>query len=143
MTEQRSLQVKRRLKGKKINQVAHKNYQNHLVEKKNTNEVITNAGLAKIKPTWEDSNSKGSAIFYKMGYRGGGLGKDGSGIEKPIGVRVRPDGLGLGYGDFKEQTADTLIDFDGSLKDKIMDDELIDELNKKDQNNKDIEEELD
>ena len=111
--------------------------------KKNTNEVITNAGLAKIKPTWEDSNSKGSAIFYKMGYRGGGLGKDGSGIEKPIGVRVRPDGLGLGYGDFKEQTADTLIDFDGSLKDKIMDDELIDELNKNDQNNKDIEEELD
>ena len=75
--------------------------------------------LQAIKPAWEDASSKGSQMLYKMGFRGGGLGKDGKGISAPIGVVQRPEGLGLGYNNFKEQTADTLIDFDGSLKERL------------------------
>lgn len=81
------------------------------------------------KPKWEDGSSKGSAILYKIGYRGGGLGKQGKGIVNPIGVRLRPQGQGLGYNNFKEQTRDTLVDFDGSLNDKIGNDEDDDDEN--------------
>ena len=83
--------------------------------------------FASIKPEWEDGSSKGSAILFKMGYRGKGLGKDGKGISKPIGVQLRPSGLGLGYNDFKEQNEDTVVDFD-KRNDKDKDHEVLEDL---------------
>ncbi|KAJ3196983.1 hypothetical protein HK101_006844, partial [Irineochytrium annulatum] len=55
------------------------------------------------------SASKGASIglnyLKKMGYvPGQGLGKDGSGISRPVDVKLRPKGKGLGHGGFDERT---------------------------------------
>lgn len=45
------------------------------------------------------------AVFFFPfhAWTGGGLGKDGGGITKPVEAMVRPRGLGLGAGDFDER----------------------------------------
>ena len=47
----------------------------------------------------------GAKLLLKMGYQPGkGLGRDQSGIAKPIDVKLRPKGAGLAYGGFDERT---------------------------------------
>jgi len=62
--------------------------------------------------TWEKhTKGIGMKLLAKMGYTGsGGLGKDKDGIAKPVPVKVRPQQLGLGFGNFKEVTSETKED---------------------------------
>lgn len=54
--------------------------------------------------TWEKhTKGIGSKLLQKFGFKGR-LGANESGVSKPIEVVVRPNGLGLGFGDFKEAT---------------------------------------
>lgn len=51
---------------------------------------------------WEKhTKGFGKKMLEKMGFKGR-LGKDGSGISAPVAVKVRPNQLGLGFGDFQE-----------------------------------------
>lgn len=61
------------------------------------------------KPLPEDN--KGNILLKKMGWEGGALGQDGSGIMEPVEIHIKRDNKGIGANSDSKQSVDTSMSF--------------------------------
>lgn len=76
---------------------------------------------AKPAASWEKfTKGIGSKLMMRQGWKPGtGLGKGGRGVNRPIEVKQRPMGMGMGYNNFKEQSAATRIVLDPKVAEEM------------------------
>ncbi|GMH41867.1 hypothetical protein BSKO_09777 [Bryopsis sp. KO-2023] len=104
--------------GRRIRDAAAKRHREHK-EKVELGKAWKDAEKAGFGTFEKHTKGIGAKLLAKMGYKPGqGLGRDGAGITKPIEQRLRPKGMGMGFGEYREHGMALVADADKIVKEE-------------------------